>query len=938
MQGKPYARNPHVASPQCDGATSRFDEAAGAPKRSGRSALLYKEKTIELFVLTLLSVAAVTGAPLDVELNGRGNLCVGGKGAQMAISVHHKGWKGVSTGMQKDFVFPDKTTGTTQFELLHEKEKFGHGRATLLPIADGRAVYVVTVTSEADIDTEAIVLALTLPCDRWAGGTWTDFSGGKTTFPKDFKKAALYRGTGASISFTDASGGEAFKLTFPAPTSLSIQDNRQWAGQTFVIRMSSDGACAFRKGEQRSFTCILSSPKGMNVLKLPVVIKRGPDWIPLDYGKNIEAGSALDFSNMGLQDAPAGKYGWLKNVGGHFEFEGRPGVRQRFCGVNLCFSANFPNKELADELATRLVRLGYNTVRVHHYDGVEGVVKGSKDRLTINEEWTKRLDYLLFRLMEKGVYITTDLYTVRSVRWRDIGIDKDGDVPKQVYKNLIGVYDPAFENWKTFAKNFLSHVNPYTGRRYADEPGMPLISLINEGNLTWCWEKAKNEAPIKSAWKKWLAAKRAADPAYAKGVSDDAVQVPQRDCAALVQFMADIESNLAKRERDFLRSLGAKALLTSQNGGAHSPQLIDMRERSYDYVDDHFYVDHPGFVARSWSRPSRCSNKNPVLSARLEPVGCAYTRMPSKPFCITEWNFSYPGVFRGVGGIMTGAISALQEWDGLWRFAYAHSDGVLRDRSDHPHYFDMACDPLGQASDRASVCLFLRGDMAPLADKLALMVTPDTFMPESGKSMYAVPTWRDAAWQTQVSTVVAPPPAGVKTFKIGEQLWKNEAPVPLAPNSAIALDRTSGSFRINTPRTAGGFTPKGALSAGPIAFDVGEVPATVWASSLDGQPIAQSARILVTHLTDVQGDGNVYAEKTKTTLLEWGSHPPLVRNGTAAVTLALANPGDYEVWGLATTGKRLEKVPAAVRDGKLAFTAAVNAAGGARMLYEIARK
>ncbi|MBR1587082.1 MAG: hypothetical protein IJ658_02035, partial [Kiritimatiellae bacterium] len=96
-----------------------------------------------------------------------------------------------------------------------------------------------------------------------------------------------------------------------------------------------------------------------------------------------------------------------------------------------------------------------------------------------------------------------------------------------------------------------------------------------------------------------------------------------------------------------------------------------------------------------------------------------------------------------------------------------------------------------------------------------------------------------------------------------------------------------------------------------------------------------SARILVTHLTDVQADGNVYADKAKTTLLKWGAYPPVVRNGSAAVTLALADPGAYEVWGLATTGRRQEKIPAAVRDGKLAFTASVKAAGGARMLYEV---
>ena len=36
MQGKPYAGNPHV----------RFDDGAGAPRHSGRSALLYKAETL----------------------------------------------------------------------------------------------------------------------------------------------------------------------------------------------------------------------------------------------------------------------------------------------------------------------------------------------------------------------------------------------------------------------------------------------------------------------------------------------------------------------------------------------------------------------------------------------------------------------------------------------------------------------------------------------------------------------------------------------------------------------------------------------------------------------------------------------------------------------------------------------------------------------------
>ena len=883
---------------------------------------------------------AAAGAPLEVGMGIDGDVRVGGKGARLAMTVHHEGWAGVSAGVKTDFTFPDQATGTACFEMFAGKDRCAHGSATLLPVAERRAVYVVSATSDMDQNPEATVLSLTLPCNAYAGGGWTDSSGKKHEFPKEFSENRICLGhvSAKSISFADAAGAEPFTLAFPAKTHLMIQDDRKW-GPTFTLRVSADAARAFRKGDQRNFTCILSAPDGVNVtIDRPVVVKRGPDWIPLDYGKNIEAGSALDFSNMGLQDAPAGKYGWLKNVGGHFEFEGKPGTRQRFYGVNLCFSASFPDQALADELVTRLVRLGYNTVRIHHYENRDGVIKGSNDRLTLNDEWTKRLDYLLFRAMEKGIYVTTDLFTSRPVMWRDVGIDRDGQVPMQVYKNLIGVHEPAFENWKTFARNLLTHVNPYTGRAYKDEPGVPLVSLINEGHLAWCWGEINKEAPMKAAWKKWLSAKRVANPAFAKGVSDDAEQVQAWNNAALICFMADVESDLAKRQREFLRSLGVKALLTSQNCGTHYTPLMAMRETRYDYVDDHFYVDHPHFIARPWSLPSRCPNKNPVFSSSLPPVVCAFTRMPSKPFCITEWNFSGPGMFRGVGGIMTGAMGALQEWDGLWRFAYSHSDGNLRDRQGFPGYFDVASDPLGQASDRASVCLFLRGDMAPLSDRLALAVTPDTFMPADGHPTGVVPKWHDAAWQAKVGTAVAPTPSGVRTFNLREQLAKEAPPMPLTPSPAVTLDRKAGTFRIDTPRTAGGFAPHGALAAGAVSFDVGDVPATVWASSLDGKPISQSSRLLVSHLTDVQGDGNVYADQAKTTLLKWGAYPPVVRNGSARIAIALANPGAYEVWGIATTGKRMEKISSAVHGGQLAFTATVNAVGGARMLYEVVRK
>ena len=115
----------------------------------------------------------------------------------------------------------------------------------------------------------------------------------------------------------------------------------------------------------------------------------------------------------------------------------------------------------------------------------------------------------------------------------------------------------------------------------------------------------------------------------------------------------------------------------------------------------------------------------------------------------------------------------------------------------------------------------------------------------------------------------------------------------------------------------------------------------VWAAVMGGAsavcadaPVATSRRILLSHLTDVQGDGAKFADSERTILLGYGKGA-LVRNGTAKIELALAASGEYVVYELETSGRRMGTVPSEVVDGKLSFTASVDGPHGARMLYEI---
>ena len=883
-----------------------------------------------------LAAVAAGAAPLDLALGVNSDVRLGDTGAKFAPTIFHEGWSTTSTGVRRDLKAPDAATGTAEAEFFDRTgEKLADSRVTLRP-ADGAAAYEATLTSTFDQRPECVALVLSMPAATFAGATWTRSDGASGVLAKDWDGKAM-RLWDVAVSWVELAppGRPAFRLAFPAPAQVLLQDNRKRISSfSLRIRPRQGGGCAFNAGETRAFACTVTTADGVTVsVDAPIVISAGPDWIPLDYRKNIVAGSALDFSGQGLQDAPAGKYGWLKNENGHFAFEERPGVKQRFYGVNLCGDACMPDKPLADEVVDRLVRLGYNAVRVHHYESTKnGIVKGSADGLTLNAEMVDRFDYFLAKCFEKGLYVTTDLFTSRPVSWRALGIDRDGSTHHD-YKDLVLLHGPAFENWAAFARLLLAHVNPYTGRAYKDEPGLPLVSLVNEGGFHLRWRKLRKADYLKKAWAAWLAESRSRAPGFAVG-ADDPVTVKDGSPLQLA-FHDSVERRFYAKATALLRGeLGMKALFTNQNMGPHSDAMTPLRDALYDYVDDHFYVDHPEFLGKKWSQPSRCPNENPLRLANLAPVQRAYRRLATKPFTITEWNFSGPGMYRGVGGILTGGMAALQEWDGLWRFAYSQGLGGLRDGVGRPYYFDAAGDPFIQASDRACVCLFLRGDLGALADGVLNVVPP--LSEADGTSLDGV-AWRDAAWQVRTAAAVAALP-GWQAVDFRAHRKDATAPVPLKPNPAIGIDRARGSFRIATPKTAGGFAPSGALRAGDVAFDVGKVPATVWASALDGRPIAQSRRILLTHLTDAQASGNVYAEPGRQTLLKWGKAPALVRNGRARVVLALDAPEGFAVYALETDGTRAERVPSEVRNGRLAFTADVNGAGGARMLYEIVKE
>ena len=757
------------------------------------------------------------------------------EGMELTVCAFSTGWQ----GMQVLGDWKAAEQGQRRFRLMSEGESCFEGTCRYEQRGDS-IQGEIQLTCTRDISMQSLSVAMIVPLSKNRGKAWqTD--GLMRKIPTGTSESGSLR-----LCRVPLPNGEQMAIRFASPIHFTEQDQSRWS-DTWQVRLGDDQEPrTFVKGEQVTYRFVLSSQNGLDLKQVyqPTLVQAGSQWVPLSNHKDILPGSALDFSRLRLQHAPAGKYGWLKAEGGAFEFEKKPGRPCRFYGVNLCFSANYPTHEVADLLTDRLVRLGYNTIRIHHHDDIWG--KG-------DPEMRDRLDYLLAKAIEKGLYITTDMYVSRRVTWSELGVDREGEVGMDLFKSLVGCFEPAFQNWCQFAREFLEHKNPYTGRMYKDEPGMPLLSLINEGGLFMGFHSKRSDSIIMQSYKDFVGRE---EPLVYGSPSFQA-------------FSDDLERRIATRCSAYLREIGCKALLTNDNNGPHHAEG-EGTTPLYDYVDNHFYIDHPEFLEKSWQLPSRCSNENPVLYGGPDLLRKNYAKGYSKPYTITEWNFSGPGRYRGLGGILTGAKAAIQEWDGLWRFAYSHGSGDLVDNPDaHPGYFDVATDPLSQASDRASVCLFLRGDA---------------------------------------------------------QEEEN-----------LLLDENSGVLRLDTRRMCGIYASEGKHTAGVLTAEIGGAAATVCLCSLDGKPLSQSRHMLLTHITDVQGEGTLYADSKRKVLLQWG-RGALLERGTARVTIATASTKGFKVYELDTTGRRVNRLSCGRDAQGITFTASTaNGQDEGRIYYEICR-
>ncbi len=487
----------------------------------------------------------------------------------------------------------------------------------------------------------------------------------------------------------------------------------------------------------------------------------------LDYTKSqfVDA-DVMDFSY--LHDRRCGERGFLfTGTDGHFYFE--DGTRGRFWGVNVAKGSVFQPNERIDRVVATILRAGFNLVRIHHIDGITGLLPPERAATgeRMDGEKLDRLDYWIYRLREAGIYVYLDLLDFRTFTEAE-GVVNAAALgraakPYAVFDNKL------IELQQQYARQLLiEHVNPYTGLSYAQDPAVVMVEICDENGLyfarkrwgelvepyqsqlrrtfnEWLKECYGNTETLREAWTDadgntgllanenveegtvWLFPEARLPGRFPGGHPGESERLQRGRAADRRLFIDKVHGEYLRRMSGYLRRRGLQVPITAV---LDFNDVADMRTVSeqLDFMGTNFYYDHPNWqLGNEWHLPAFHEDRNPLGDDRTESFvpRALVSRVWGKAGVVREWNVCWPNKHRAAGMVEAAAYSALQDLDAVILFTYDLLDG-----KDRLEFFDVRNDPVRWGLMGMCAKIFLGGDVRPARYQTAMGFSKvDSFYP-----------------------------------------------------------------------------------------------------------------------------------------------------------------------------------------------------------------
>jgi len=643
----------------------------------------------------------------------------------------------------------------------------------------------------------------------------------------------------------------------------------------------------------------------------------------------------VDISFVFADEKPAGKHGFVYADGDDLRFA--DGTLAKFWGVNFNGGACFPDKDYAPKVAARLAQAGCNIVRLHQLDAqwdtpnIFSYSKGKRVTTTrvLDPKSMDHLDYLISCLKEEGIYIYLDMITYRKFKEGDDVLFHDQLMDAGKPWSMVDAR--MIQLQKEYCTQLWTHVNPYTGLAYKDDPAFVLTEIANEHDLFQDSPMKKREYQVipyyidnfRHMFRDWLAE---------KGMEFD-----WENCDLYCTDMPMIEFKMALTEKyyqemyDHLRSIGVKIPIAGTNW-SRCDGFVKTHEKM-DFTDSHHY-----FYDWKWGNTERvCANRS-ITSAPFAFPNMARMKLPNKPFFISEWDMPWPNSYRAEGPIYYAAVGALQNWSGFTIHTYSYSSrlergSVLGRELSTPvggvpyreGIFSTWNDPAKFGLFYHAALMLRRGDVAPADQKVAAYATDLSKLPQTALQglleQHQVATTFDETLPAGFDEAVPankayPHPTPGRIESDNGQMWRDLK----KRIGAIDTERTkvfygflglAGNSASNKVKVATGISMNG------LSVDCHTDFAVVAMSSLSDAPIRESDNILLTTVGRARNTDPVFdGEK----MLEVGKPPIMAEVIRADIRLETEHGQHMKVWGVNAEGFYSGAVPTTYEDGILSFT------------------
>ncbi len=532
----------------------------------------------------------------------------------------------------------------------------------------------------------------------------------------------------------------------------------------------------------------------------------------------------------------------------------------RFFGVNLAFGGNFPEERSAERIARRLRRLGVNIVRLHHMDTSPDAkpetarsILTTEPYPTFNPVTVARLRRFIDALAAEGIYINLNLKVGYVFRPEVDGVPAPaaGSMPTQ--SKPLHIFHPRMVGLQTEYARRLIEVLGLKGH-----PALAMVEISNESSLVWAWQRRQLDRYLTGAyheelerqWNAFLRSRRGleAEMPLIKDTADE----PEELLEDYLLFLAETDRAYLNRMAAAVREATDELTpITGTQMGFGGLLNLDSHQE-LDYVDEHFYIDHYNFPGRAWDpRDWRIRDSSATGSGLRTYLQVAAARRAGRPYTVSEFNQNWPNRQAAELDPTIAAFGAFQDWNALMHFAYAHA---AHWDLEAPSGFDLVSDHTKLVAFGQAAWLFRSGAIRPGQQRIEIPVPLELRLAAArARRIRDLPEFFQERLGLAPETIFVHP-VGLVMNDTGE-LPDSARQRPEAPYRAdtgeLSFDPARRLLLIHAPLAAGvfGFAGYERVAAGDIELELAPSSrgfAAVLVTALDGQPICESGRLLVT--------------------------------------------------------------------------------------------